>query len=213
MAGDRWEPPVTCSKSSATAIRTLIALAAQDGHNLCKLDFAQAFLQSNLFTDKLQLFVIPPTHLRTGPDHLWKLQRAIYGVGMATQAWQSTLTNYLLATGWKSVCSENVYFVKTDGTAQLRCVIHVDDILFSSSDRHAAQSFINNILQRFKGQQEPTDRYVGLQIETTHDSINLHQTDFIHQILERFGMTDCNPVYTPLETGTHLSKNRLSRYH
>ena len=132
---------------------------------------------------------------------------------MATQAWQSTLTNYLLATGWKSVCSENVYFVKTDGTAQLRCVIHVDDILFSSSDRHAAQSFINNILQRFKGQQEPTDRYVGLQIETTHDSINLHQTDFIHQILERFGMTDCNPVYTPLETGTHLSKNRLSRYH
>ena len=194
------------STPSATAIRTLIALAAQDGHSLFKLDFTQAFLQSNLLSKNHQLYVIPPKHLRTGPDHLWKLLRAIYGVGMATQAWQSTLSDYLIATGWTPVCSENVYFVKNDGATQLRCVIHVDDISLSSPDPQAAQSFITNILQRFKGQQEPTDRYVGLQIETTSASINLHQTDFIHQLLERFGMHNSNPVYSPLETGTHLSK-------
>ena len=122
------------STPSATAIRTLIALAAQDGHSLFKLDFTQAFLQSNLLSKNHQLYVIPPKHLRTGPDHLWKLLRAIYGVGMATQAWQSTLSDYLIATGWKPVCSENVYFVKNDGATQLRCVIHVDDILLSSPD-------------------------------------------------------------------------------
>ena len=199
-------PDTYASTPSATAIRTLIALAAQDGHSLYKLDFTQAFLQSDPLSDKHQLFVIPPKHLRNGTDHLWKLLRAIYGVGMATQSWQNTLSAYLVATGWTTVCSENVYFVKNDGTTQLRCVVHVDDILLSSPDPQAAQSFITSILERFKGQQEPTDRYVGLQIESMNDSINLHQNDFIQELLVRFGMHDSNPVYTPLQTGTHLSK-------
>jgi len=53
--------------------------------------------------------------------------------------------------------------------------------------------------------EELASSYVGLQLEDTADSILLHQRDFIDQLLDTYGMQDCNAVLTPLQPGSHLT--------
>lgn len=45
-----------------------------------------------------------------------------------------------------------------------------------------------------------------MKIEKTSEHIKLYQKCDITEILERFGMTDCNPVRTPIEAHTPLQK-------
>jgi hypothetical protein len=44
-----------------------------------------------------------------------------------------------------------------------------------------------------------------MEIHQTQDSIILTQTQYLTRILNRFGMTDCKPVHTPMDTHTKLS--------
>lgn len=43
-----------------------------------------------------------------------------------------------------------------------------------------------------------------IEIHQTRERIRLSQAGYIRDILDRFGMTDCKPVRTPLETGLKL---------
>ena len=48
-------------------------------------------------------------------------------------------------------------------------------------------------------------KFLGIQIEYGDDgSIKIHQNDYIRDLLARHGMSDCNPVSTPLDTSVKL---------
>ena len=208
--GNRQRPAPTkdvtyASTPSATAIRCLIAMAAAEGKKLRKFDFTQAFLQSDDLSNNENLFVIPPAHLTTSPDHLWRLIKAVYGTGQASRAWQKTLAKFLKSTGWTEAAHEQCYWMKRHAGKTIRAVIHVDDVLCFGSDDACVDDFFNSLLTKFKGGEELASSYVGLQIDDTADNILLHQRDFIDQLLETYGLRDCNAVYPPLQSGLHLT--------
>jgi hypothetical protein len=50
-------------------------------------------------------------------------------------------------------------------------------------------------------------KFLGLEIEYVGDNgIKIHQTQYIHRLLERHGMEDCAPVKTPLDPSIKLTK-------
>src|SRR5271169_2914569 len=49
-------------------------------------------------------------------------------------------------------------------------------------------------------------KFLGIQIEYGDDgSIKVHQEDYLRDILARHGMSDCNPIATPLDTSVKLT--------
>ena len=54
----------------------------------------------------------------------------------------------------------------------------------------------------------PAHMYLGMEItrDYTSNTLSLNQQKYIQVVLNRFKMTDCNPVSTPMETGIKLSK-------
>jgi hypothetical protein len=53
--------------------------------------------------------------------------------------------------------------------------------------------------------------FLGLQIRQSNQGIFISQTKYIREMLKRFGMEDCKPVITPMQTNCKLSKNDDSK--
>jgi hypothetical protein len=49
--------------------------------------------------------------------------------------------------------------------------------------------------------------FLGLQIRQRKQGIFISQTKYIIEMLKRFGMEDCKPVITPMQTSCKLSKD------
>jgi hypothetical protein len=53
--------------------------------------------------------------------------------------------------------------------------------------------------------------FLGLQIHQSNQGIFISQTKYIIEMLKRFGMEDCKPVITPMQTSCKLSKDDDSK--
>jgi hypothetical protein len=49
--------------------------------------------------------------------------------------------------------------------------------------------------------------FLGLQIRQSNQGIFISQIKYIREMLKRFGMEDCKPVITPMQTSCKLSKD------
>ncbi|MBW0584965.1 hypothetical protein O181_124680, partial [Austropuccinia psidii MF-1] len=81
--------------------------------------------------------------------------------------------------------------------------IHVDDIAIFGSH---VEDFKAEILKEFEIKDVgPADLMLGIKVTHFPDYISLDQHHFIDSLLELYGMSDCNPVATPLVPNEHLS--------
>jgi hypothetical protein len=53
--------------------------------------------------------------------------------------------------------------------------------------------------------------FMGLHICQRNQGIFISQTKYIREMLKRFGMEDCKPVITPMQTSCKLSKDDDSK--
>jgi hypothetical protein len=53
--------------------------------------------------------------------------------------------------------------------------------------------------------------FMGLQIRQSHQGIFISQTKYIIEMRNRFGMDDCKPVITPMQTNCKLRKDDDSK--
>jgi Asp-tRNA(Asn)/Glu-tRNA(Gln) amidotransferase C subunit len=53
--------------------------------------------------------------------------------------------------------------------------------------------------------------FLGLQIRQNKQGIFISQTKYIREMLKRFGMEDCKPVITPMQTNCKLRKDDDSK--
>jgi hypothetical protein len=54
--------------------------------------------------------------------------------------------------------------------------------------------------------------FLGLHICQSNQGIFISQTKYIREMLKRFGMEDCKPVITPMQTSCKLRKDDDSKY-
>ena len=87
--------------------------------------------------------------------------------------------------------------------------VYVDDLLIFRSDLDA----VNGLKKDFNTRFEMTDlgeAHYCLRIQITRDrtkgAIQINQTKYIENILQRFNMQDCKPAATPMQSGIRLSK-------
>ena len=90
------------------AIRILIAFAAFMGFKLYQMDVKSVFLNGDL---KEEVFVKQPPRFEDAelPDHVFKLNKAIYGLKQVPRAWYERLSTFLLKNGFKK--RENIQYL------------------------------------------------------------------------------------------------------
>jgi ATP-binding cassette subfamily B (MDR/TAP) protein 1 len=83
----------------------------------------------------------------------------------------------------------------------------VDDIFVFFSDAAEMQKLRKRLSNKFPLKNLGTAKNIlGMKVEKSNDVITLDQSNYIRNVLGRFNMQDCKPVFTPLVTGTQLEK-------
>lgn len=86
--------------------------------------------------------------------------------------------------------------------------IYVDDILLFYNCKEVAGQIKRQLMKNFKMKDlGPASQYIGLQITQRDEGIAIDQSKYIESILQRFGMYNCKPVCTAMESGATYLKS------
>eukprot|EP00253_Pinus_taeda_P015412 PITA_15412 len=143
-----------------------------------------------------------------GHEHnVCKHLKSLYGLKQGPRAWYEKLTEHLLKLNFKHFdLDDATLFVKKVGKTIVYLVVYVDDILMTWKN----ESYIASIKKELRKSFEMTDLgyvdyYLGIEVTQHPKSIFLSQKKYIGDMLNRFGMTECNPLTTPIEQNLKLT--------
>ena len=186
----------------------VLSHAVQHRRHLRKWDVSQAFTQSNKLA--VPIYVRPPPGAEDDPDVVWELIRPLYGLGIAPKAWSDTLIKFIQSQGWTPACAgEETVYVKTVDGHSMTLLFWVDDILLSYDDESIPHihDFKQAFFSRFASKDEgPVTQFVGIDVEYDRAAgvLKISQEPLVQDLLAEYGMSDCNPVDTPMLPNTHL---------
>lgn len=191
-----------------TTLRALLSTAAAEGMAIQQLDVDTAFLNGEV---EEELYVRQPRGYERG-DHwkVFRLVKALYGLKQASRAWHKKLGGALNSAGFSACDSDPCLFKGRLHASTDFILVYVDDLLVVSTSQTAAAAGIDAVKGAFKARKmgEPS-YFLGLRVDrdTCKGTICLNQRQYVANLLERFGLTDANPVRLPLAAGTQLQQD------
>ena len=126
----------------------------------------------------------------------------------APRAWNSTIDSYLLSLGLtKSSANCNLYYAH-DADRIALLLLYVDDI-YLLGDHSERLTLLRSQLKRRFDMTDLGQLSHSLEVEYLFSSSGIIaiQQGFVLQILEEFGMLQCNPARVPLHFSIRLQRN------
>lgn len=188
--------------------KAMFAIAAKYDLDIIQLDIMTAFLNAFL---KDRIYMELPDGMDQNGDMVALLNRALYGLKQSPREWYLTLKEWLETRGFCHIESDHSVFINS--TTHLVVCVYVDDLLIfgprNSKDIDTLKSELN---QRFEMTDlGPVHQFLGMRVERNRvkKTITISQGAYINKVLDRFGMSDCKPVSTPMVSGTQLHKEEI----
>jgi len=168
-------------------VRTVITLAHTWNWPIHQLDVKNA--QPTGFAD--------PAFL----DHVCKLSKSLYGQKQVPRAWYSRFAAYLFTLGFTEAMSDTSLFIYHRGTETVYLLLYVDDIVLTASSQQLLLRVITALKKEFVMKDlGPLHHFLGVAVQRHKDTLTLSQWQYTLDILDRHGMTGCNPCSTPVDT-------------
>lgn len=188
------------------SVRLLIALAAQEGWPVHHMDVKSAFLNDEL---QEEVYVRQPDGflVEGQEDKVLRLSKALYGLRQAPRAWNAKLDQTLRPLGFTHSDSEHAVYARGHGSLRLLVGVYVDDLIVTGND----DSEIDRFKQEMQAQFKMSDLgllsfYLGKEVIQGSTDICLSQAGYARKLLEKAGLSGCNPCRTPMEPRLKLSK-------
>ena len=196
-----------------SSIRTLLALANAHDLEIHQMDVTTAFLNGTLEHDiymKQPEGFVDPEH----PNHVCKLKRSIYGLKQSARCWNQTLDVFLLKNGYRKSNADSCIYVKSvkreNGFISFVILaVYVDDIIPVSNDPEMLALEKQSLSKEFQMVDQGELQFIlGMSVKRDRKkkTLFISQEKYLENTLNRFGMKDCKPVSTPLETGKTFHK-------
>nr|GEV61749.1 retrovirus-related Pol polyprotein from transposon TNT 1-94 [Tanacetum cinerariifolium] len=192
------------------AIRIFLAYAAHKSFIMFQMDVKTAFLHGMLKED---VYVCQPEGFidANHPSHVYKLKKALYGLKQAPRAWYDELSTFLLQNHFFKGTIDPTLFIRHFDNDILVVHVYVDDIIFSSTNLRYTQLFFDLMKSRFEmSMMREMTFFLGLQVNRSPRGIFINQSNYVLEILKKYGMDTCDCVGTLMEIKDKLDldKNR-----
>src|SRR6266446_2037415 len=192
------------------SLRPLLALAALEDWEIHQMDVKSAFLNGlldeEIYMEQPQGF-IDPDH----SEQVCLLKKAIYGLKQALCAWNLQFHEVLLTLDFKRMHSDAGVYHHQDHGGIIIIILYVDDIMILSDSIKCITQIKSTLSSRYKMTDlGKINSYLGVRIK--HDRsirrLEIDQSHYTLEIINRFGLSDANPAHTPLPSGAevHLTK-------
>jgi len=186
-----------------SSIRIILALAAALDWELENMDVDTAFLQS--VVEEL-IFVRQPKGYvklgRNGRELVCRVLKSLYGLKQSPRNWNKVIDEWLRGFGFEPSKVDPCVYIYRRGGVLIIIVLYVDDLIIAGNNRGAINAFKSAISKRFKMKDLGALKWIlGMEVRRDRERrmLEISQTAYIERMLEKFGMSDANPVGTPAE--------------
>jgi hypothetical protein len=114
----------------------------------------------------------------------------------------------------RSVADHSLYFAQK-GPHVMLVLVYVDDLIIFSSNMESMDALKSKLEGEFK-MMDLGELHYRLGVEFTRDraarTITMSQAKYVEEVLKRFGIEDCKPIGTPLDTKVKFVKLSNEEY-
>ena len=192
-----------------TSLRVLLAVAAQRGYCISKLDVESAFLIEDV--DRPTYVQLPKeyTDYLGKPTEVWELIRSLYGLRQAPRLFWLGMQSALQGLGFRSSDHDPCLFVRreSDGTCTY-VATHVDDCAVVSASVETNQGVRDGLLLKYKGVkwEDQAETFVGLALRRGQSgNLLVHQPAYTRHVCDVLGVAADGVTFSP-NGGALLSK-------
>jgi hypothetical protein len=186
-------------------VRTVLTLALTRNWPIHQLDVKNAFLHGTLSET---VYCSQPSGFADAahPDFVCRLNRSLYGLKQAPRAWYSRFATFLLSMGFVETKCDTSLFVFRRGDDMVYLLLYVDDIVLTASSTSLLRRTITSLQQEFSMKDlGELHHFLGMQVQRTPSGLFLSQRQYMIDILDRAGMTECKSCSTPVDLNPKLS--------
>nr|GEW16854.1 retrovirus-related Pol polyprotein from transposon TNT 1-94 [Tanacetum cinerariifolium] len=147
-----------------------------------------------------KLFFVFQMDVKTAFLHGSLKEDALYGLNQAPREWYDELSTFLLQNHFFNGTIDPTLFVRHFYDDILVVQVYVDDIIFGSTHPRYIQLFSDLMKSQFKMSMigEMTF-FIGLQVNQSPYGIFINQSNYVLEILKKYGMESCDPIGIPME--------------
>jgi Reverse transcriptase (RNA-dependent DNA polymerase) len=184
-----------------TTIRIALALAQIDGAEVHHMDITGAFLYGNL---NEELYMEQPKGFEAQGQRsmVCKLNKSLYGLKKAPRVWHEHLKEQMAQLQFVPLDYAEIAFKRVERSWESIVVyVYVDDMLLITKSKKLLSEVKKELAQAYKVTDlGPAKYFLGVEIiRNASGVISLSQGGFAGTILDRFKMTDCKAVITPMD--------------
>ena len=190
-----------------TSICLILAIVAQLDLELYQMDVKTTYLNGEvdeeIYMEQLISFIV-----KGQEDKVCKLRRSLYGLKQASRQWNLRFHRAVISYNFKMIEEDNCSYVKWSKRKFVILSLYVDDILLAVNDKQYLLSIKEWLQSNFEMKDMgEADFILGVKIRRDRSKklLTLSQEVYIKEILERFNMSSCNPIDTPIGKGESLS--------
>jgi hypothetical protein len=141
-------------------------------------------------------------------DAVCLLKKALYGLRQSGLQWYKKLISKLKSIGFVSLPQDPCVFLSVNEQKIMLIAIYVDDIVLATNDN----ACMNNVKKELMNAFDMKDLgeigiCLGIEFEKDKENrVHLNQSLYVEKILDKYGMSDCKPVKTPMDSLVKLEK-------
>ena len=150
------------------------------------------------------------TNDEAGVPFVMKLKKSLYGIRQSQKTWFGTMDVELANIGFLPIKSDPFVYVYEDETGFIILTLYVDNILFLSDSKSLLNKLKMQLMDHFEmSDMGDVSRILGINVTRDYakGDIIISQKNYTEDVVQRYGMEDCNPAYT-LGIGPGLSMNQ-----
>nr|GEW33846.1 hypothetical protein [Tanacetum cinerariifolium] len=140
------------------------------------------------------------------PNHVGLLHKSFYGLKQSPHSWFERLSKGLFDLGFKCSKTNPSLFIYSRGDTLLYILVYVDDIIVTGNNKGTIYNIICQLGSTFALKDlGPLNYFLGIEIVSHVFVILLSQKMYILELLQSAGLSNCNPVSSPMVTLSSLS--------
>lgn len=156
--------------------------------------------------EKIRVYQTPRFEDPNIPERVYKPDKSSYGLHQAPWIWYETFMQYLLGKWFSSGTIIMTLFKKVVDDDVLLVQVHVDDIIFGSTNKQLCRDFKEVMKKRFEmSMLGEMYFFIELQVVQKPNGVLIHQVKYIQEILKKYKVDDASPKLSPFTTQTCLT--------
>lgn len=114
-------------------------------------------------------------------------------------AWFDRFSSFLLSQSFLASTIDSSLFVLTNGGDCVVLLFYVDDMLITGNSSSLLDNFQSTLKYEFSMKDLGYVHHIfGIQVQKTDSGLFLPQTRYATKMLQKAGLSDCKPLFTPM---------------